>query len=345
MQKITAFISSLAIGCSAIAMGAAGAMAQSVELIYNNTLPPFNESYQVGIRDFAAAIQEESQGDIRVSIPDAELAPADRQYEAVRDGIADLALINISAVSQYVTLNGIGELPYHAPTAEAGAVALWETYKEYFEEVGEWRGVKVLATHVLPGRQILSVNQNLVPDQVSNLQGMRIWATSTPLVASAQAFGAVPLDTPYPQLQENVARGNLDAVFITPGSADGAGIRPYVRHIGVIPGGVGAISFAVIISEDAWNGLDAEQQAAVERAAEGLSRRLGAANDEGEIEVEPLFVDIPTTHVEGEALAEFEAVMNGQIEAWIERARGAGLEDPQEAIDFYRAILDRETAE
>lgn len=344
MQRLSAIVSALTIGCSTFALSASGAMAQSVELIFNNTLPPFNETYQVGIRDFAQDIIEESQGDILVTIPDSALAPADRQYEAVRDGIADMAVMNISGITQHVVLNGIGELPYNAPTAETGSVALWETYKEYFEEIGEWEGVKVLSTHVLPGRQILSVNPDLAPDEPSDLQGMRVWATSTPLVAAAEGFGAVPMDTPYPELQENVARGNLDAVFITPGSADGAGIRPNVTHVTKIPGGLGSISFATIISEAKWNELTPEQQDAILRAAEGLPRRAGIANDAGEVAVQGVFADIPTTVVEGEALEAFHEVVDAQIVEWIERAEGAGLENPQEALDFYQSVLERELA-
>ena len=97
-KKLSALVSVLAVGTSTIALSASGAMAQSVELIFNNTLPPFNETYQVGIRDFAQDIIEESQGDILVTIPDSELAPADRQYEAVRDGIADLAAHSCATV-------------------------------------------------------------------------------------------------------------------------------------------------------------------------------------------------------------------------------------------------------
>lgn len=55
MHKLTALVSALTVGTSTIALSATGAMAQSVELIFNNTLPPFNETYQVGIRPSRAS--------------------------------------------------------------------------------------------------------------------------------------------------------------------------------------------------------------------------------------------------------------------------------------------------
>ncbi|MBK1796099.1 hypothetical protein JHL21_16545 [Devosia sp. WQ 349] len=320
------------------------AFGQAIELIYNNTLPPFNETYQVGIRDFAAAINEASGGEIKVTIPDAQLAPVDRQYEAVRDGIVDMALIDVSAVTQHVVLNGIGELPGFAPTSEAGSVALWETYQKFFEGVGEWDGVKVLSTHVLPGRQILSVSE-FVPDTPEGMRGARTWATSATLAVIAQAFGGVPMDTAYPELQENVERGNLDVLFITPGSADGAGVRPSVTHLTKIPGGIGTGSFAVIIAEERWNEMTPAQQEIILATAEGLPRRLGQANDVEEIETAPAYANVPTTEVEGEALAAFHEVLDQQESMWFQRAEAAGLADPQAAIDFYQSVLKREAGE
>lgn len=330
---------------TALALIPGVALGQSIELIYNNTLPPFNETYQIGIRDFARDVTEASGGDIKVTIPDAELAPSYRQYEAVRDGIVDMALINVSAVSQLVVLNGIGELPGSAPTAEAGSVALWETYKEHFEALGEWKGVKVLSTHVLAGRQILSVNSSFVGDSPDGLRGARIWATAAPLAFIAQAIGGVPMDTAYPQLQENVARGNLDALFITPGSALGAGVASNVTHIAKIPGGLGTGAFAVIISEDRWNEMTAEQQDIVLKVAEGLPRRLGQANDAEEIEAVDVFAETPTTLVDGAALDAYRIVLDQQIDLWKERAAAVGLADPDAALDFYQSVLDREMAE
>ncbi len=329
------------LGTSLLLTTAGGALAQSVELIYNSYLPPFNETFQIGIRDFAAAIEEESGGSITITIPDSSLAPANRQYEMVRDGIADLAVSGTDSVSQFVTLNFLGEYPGMAPTAEAGSVALWETYQEYFAEKNELPGVRVLSTHVLPGRDILSVNEGLVIETPDDLAGQRLWATARPFIEASEAMGAVPLDTEFGELQEFVARGDLDGLFISPGSAGSAGVMENVSQIARLPGGFGSVSFLVMISEDAWGRLNEEQQAAVTRAAEGLPRRLGAANDASELEVADQVEAIGISNLEYAAFAD---ILSGQIDGWKERAAAAGLEDPQAAIDFYMSVVERETA-
>lgn len=331
------------IGMVAGIMGALPAIAQT-ELIYNSYLPPFDETYQIGIRDFAKAIEAESGGTITVTIPDSTLAPSDRQFEMVRDGIADMAVMQVESISQYVTLNELGGLPGMAPTAEAGSVAMWETYNKFFKDVGEFPGVMVLSTHTLPGRDILALG-DLKINSVADIKGKRIWATARPFIDATEEMGAVPILTQFSELQEFAARGDLDAAFISAGSAASAGILDMTGQIARLPGGFGTQSFVIVISEERWNEMDEGQQAAILRASDGLSRRLGAANDASEEEVADKVTEIGINTFEGDALDQFKAVVAPQIEDWIVRAKDAGLQDPQAAIDFYQSVVQREIAD
>lgn len=317
------------------------AVAQT-ELIFNSYLPPFNGTFQSAIRDFSKDIMKEAGGSLTINIPDSSLAPANRQYEMVRDGIADMAIVATGSVSQFVTFTEIAELPLHSPTAEAASVALWETYNEHFKAHNELQGVIILSTHALVGRQLLSVS-DLAAEVPGDIKGAKIWATADPLVAAAEGMGGIPIDTEFSELQEYVTKGNLDALFIGPGSADGAKVLDRVTHITNIPGGYGSVSFMVIISEERWNELDEDQQAAMLRAADGLPRRTGAKGDAEELEVAEVVANIPTSNPTGAALAEFEAILAPQTDEWMERAAAKGLENPQEVVDFYRSVLARET--
>ncbi|NVO25558.1 TRAP transporter substrate-binding protein DctP [Donghicola mangrovi] len=333
-----------ALGAAALLSVGAPLLANAeTTLIYNSFLPPYDEMYQVAVKDFAARIEAESQGDIHIQIPDSSLAPSDRQYEMVRDGIADMAIVSSGAVPQLVTLNRIADLPFSAPTAEAGAVALWETYEKYFEPMNEFKGVKVLSTHVLPGRQMLSTSDREITD-VPSLSGFKLWSPPGTLTKTAEALGAVPVNSEFTDLQEYVTKGTVDGVILTPGSADGARILENVKSYTKIPGGLGSLSFAVFISQESWEGLTADQQGAILRAADGLPGRTGAAADAAEAELSEIVAQIPTTEVSGAALASFEDVLNAQIDLWKEKAAAKGLENPDEVYDFYRARLDHALA-
>lgn len=313
------------------------------ELIYNSYLPPFNETFQIGIRDFAAAIGEQSGGEITVTIPDSSLAPSDRQYEMVRDGIADMAVLQVESVSQFMVLNELGGLPGMAPTAEAGSVALWETYQEYFKQIGELPGVVLLSTHVLPGRDILALDGFEISGP-EDLRGKRVWASAPPFLRAAEKMESVPMVVEFGELQEFAARGDLDALFVSPGSAGSAGVLEMTSQIARLPGGFGSQSFMIIMAEAKWNELSEDEKAAVLRAADDLPRRIGAANDASELEVAAEVEQIGITVLEGAAYDAFKAVVEPQLNGWKERAMAAGLDDPQAAIDFYNAVVQRELA-
>lgn len=327
---------------SVFALTPALAHAQT-ELIFNSYLQPYDEMYQVAIKGFAAAIEEESGGSIKISIPDSTLAPSDRQYEMVRDGIADMALVSSGAVPQFVLLNRIADLPFNSPSAKAASVALWETYQKYFVPFDELAGVKILSVNVLPGRPILSVSGVRVA-KVEDLQNVKLWSPPGALLETAKALGSVAINTEFTALQEYVTKRNVDAIIMTPGSADGARVLEHVTSMTQIPGGLGSLSFQVFMSNERWDELTADQQAAVLRAAEGLPGRTGQAADEAEAETTAQVSMIDTIVPEGADLASFEAVLAGTIDSWKTRAAEKGLENPDEVLGFYRSVLERELA-
>jgi len=329
----------LAASCMLVMPGLAAA---ETELIFNSYLPPHDELYRIAIRDFAQDIERESGGSIKVTIPDSSLAPSDRQYEMVRDGIADMAIVSTGGVPQLVTLNKIGDLPLNSPSSRAASIALWETYNRYFLPFDEFKGVKVLSTNVLPGRQILSVG-SLAVEHVGDLQGVKLWSPPGALTETVRQLGAVPVNSEFTDLQEYVTKGTVDGLAMAAGSASGARVLEYVTHYTRVPGGLGSLSFAVFISQERWAELTEDEQAAILRAAEGLPGRTGAEADAVEAGLAPEMERIPTTVLEGEALAEFERLLAGRIEEWKASAKAKGLENPDEVLAFYHEVLARET--
>ncbi|MDS9469890.1 TRAP transporter substrate-binding protein DctP [Paracoccus sp. MBLB3053] len=319
---------------------AAPALAQT-QLIFNSYLPPHDELYQIAIRDFAAAIEEESGGEIKITIPDTTLAPSDRQYEMVRDGIADMAIVSTGGVPQLVTMNKIGDLPFNSPSARAASIALWETYNKYFLPFDEFKGVKVLSTSVLPGRQILSVGK-LQAESVADLKGAKLWSPPGALSETVKKLGAVPVNSEFTDLQEYVTKGTVDAMVMAPNSAKGARVLEYVTGMTEVPGGLGSLSFAVFISQERWDQLTSDEQQAIERAAKDLPARSGAAADAVLAKLAPEMEKVPTVTLEGAPLDEFRSLLEARIEEWKERAAKKGLDNPDEVLAFYREILARE---
>lgn len=326
----------------AAAMGSSVASAQQTELIYNSYLPPMNVTHRTAVAEFAQRIEEESGGSITVTIPDAPLAPVDRQYETVMDGIADMVILPTNEMTQIVTLNLIADLPYNSPTARAASIALWETYNEYFADLDEYHGVKVLGTFVLPGRQILGIKPILDGESI---KGLRLWTPPGPLADLVQGLGAAPIATAFPELFETVSRGNVDGLIIAPGSALSARILDAIKYQIIVPGGVGSVSFAVAISQERFDALDESQQQALLRAAEGLGEIVGQANDDVEVIGNQAMTSAETVPASEDLLAAIRPIAEAQIEDWKEAARAKGLADPDAALAFYQSVLEREAGQ
>lgn len=326
----------------AAATGPAVANGQETELIFNSYLPPMNITHKMAVQDFAERIEAESGGSVSVSIPDAPLAPIDRQYEMLMDGIADMALLPTNEISQIVTLNAIADLPYNSPTGRAASIALWETYNEFFKAHNEYNGLVVLGTFVLPGRQILGLKPL---NDAATLRGSRIWTPAGPLSDMVVGLGAAPIATGFPELFETVARGGVDGLVITPGSALSARILDSVTDETIIPGGLGSVSFAIAMTQERWDMLSEEQKQAVLRAAEGVGARVGGANDDIEIAGNNAMASATVVEASQDLLDAIAPIAARQIETWKERAAAVGLEDPEAALAFYQDVLDRETAQ
>lgn len=344
MSSIKQLCITAALAVSVLAMGVGTASAQeTATIIYNNYLSPFDDTYRVGVKDFAQRIEQASGGAIEVKIPDASLAPANRQYEMVRGRIADMAVLGIHQVPQLqlATLLQLATKPGFAPTAEAASVALWETYQKYFKPISGFEGAKVLATWTLPGRQLLSVSDVSV-QQPEDVEGAVVWAPGHTFVEDAEALGMVPLDAEFMELQQFVARGDLDLLFITPGSAASAHVLKPATGYAEIPGGFGTLAFAVIISKAKWKQLSEEQQAAVLQAAEGLSRRVGAAQDASNRKALAKLKDMDVPIY---LWNDNPNLLGQQIKIWKKNAKRAGLENPEEVIDFYKTVLMRKLSD
>ncbi len=327
---------------SILALGPSLAMAET-NLIFNSFLPKYDELYQTAIAGFAADIERESGGAITITIPETTLAPSDRQYEMVRDGIADMAIVSSGAVRQLVVLNQIADLPLHSPSSRAGSIALWETYQKYFASFEEFAGVHVLSTSVLPGRQVLNVGATAI-EGADGFSGIKLWSPPGRLTGVAKGLGAVPVNSEFTDLYEYVSKGTVDSVIMTPGSAAGARIIDNVTQLVNVPGGLGSLSFTVFISQERWESLTDDERAAIERAAAGLPERSGAAADAAEAEVAPQVADVPAYTFEGEEMAKLDAVFAASLDEWMAAARERGLENPEEVVAFYRSVLDRELA-
>ncbi len=329
-------------GCSKSESGAGGAASQkpaqtrpTKELIFNTYLPPIDPIRMVAVDDFSRRIEQESNGTIKVSIPDSTLAPANRQWAVVTDGVADIAVIANHSQRETLSLPLIADLAFNSISGEAASVALWNTQKKYFDGINEYADVKLLSMFSMPP---FSINSTKPINGFGNFTGMKIWVSAGAQTETIKALGAIPVFSPYPQLFEYASKGNVDAVMVGPGTIKTASIGDYVKYMSRIPGGFGATSFSVIMNKNTWASLSADQQAAIQRAAEDLPRRVGRLLDERN---EEALHDLKLTvkDLDAGVVAEVRKRVAPVEAAWIDSAAKRGLANPAGVLAAYRSEM------
>jgi TRAP-type C4-dicarboxylate transport system substrate-binding protein len=195
----------------------------------------------------------------------------------------------------------------------------------------------VLGLYVLPGRNIMSMGKPI--GSLEELAGLKVWASAGEQSDAVQALGAVPVQSEYSQLFEYTSKGTIDAMLMSPASANGARVGEYMKRMTVFEGGLGSLVFAIFISQERWDALSQEHKDAVLRAAEGISTRVSEAFDGGEANAMANFSAMQVEDASPEFLAAVHGLVDHQIDAWLTSAKAAGLADPEAVLEAYRTRM------
>lgn len=185
----------------------ARAQARRLRLGHNNNTQTVAHA---SVEAFAAAVQERSDGRLRIEIfPNAALGNEKQTLKAVFDGALDMTLAPVGVAGAYSKLTGLIELPYlfrdaaHARQALDGALG-----KACAEELVKSQIVVLGWTEV--GIRQMTANKPI--RTVADLQGLKLRVPlSEPILETFRALGATADALPFAQLIEALRTGRFDA--------------------------------------------------------------------------------------------------------------------------------------
>jgi TRAP-type C4-dicarboxylate transport system substrate-binding protein len=268
---------------------------------------------------WAQLITEKSDGKVAVQFfPGAALASRDpaREFVALRDGAADLAVGSTLFWSGHVVeLNVVG-LPWIAPEDKDLAALAGAAVTARLAAALEGAGVVPLAFAVLGHRELATTGRVLrSPDDAA---GMKVRLASTPLLTDLfVGLGAEPRAMTLADAQAALRAGTLDAQegMLAPIAAarlDALGVRQVMLW--------GAVAECAVFAANraAWNGWTAEQRAvardAALEAARGLPALARAEDDAALVELRKRGVTV--TRLTATGRAAFAAAARGVYDKW-----------------------------
>jgi len=223
-------------------------------------------------------------------------------------------------------------------------VAYSRIHWKYFQKVGEYKGVKLLAvwTHG-PGQMFTKKPVGSIND----VRSLKIRTGGGIAEAVANAIGASAFVKPAPESYELLNSGVADGVFFPFESIVSFKLDTVIGQATVFPGGMYSSSFGFFMNEDKWNKLSKQDQAIIEKysyeyAARSNGKSWDAADQKGLDALKKASVKI--VRADPAFVAEVQKRSAPIVDDWIKKASAKGV-DARAALQEFRAEIKKIAAE
>jgi len=335
------WLAALAAAC--VAATTSGAAAQT-EIVFN-TFGGHQHILHTGLAGpWAQGVEQATAGRVKVKFPANSLAPPPDQFDMVEQQVADAAYMFHGFLTKRVPLVQIAHLPLIYTNPEAHAVAMWRTYKQFFEVKDPYKGVVLLGFAAGTGADVFSLKDPIV--SVDSLRNAKVW--STPAAAKQMTvLGASLVTTPAVRMFEIVSKGTVDAyVSISVGEAHAFKVAQFARSATLIPGKMLAPTFSFFINPKKWAAIPERDRTLILGASGEKLARLTRNWDEKEKNAEADFKAMGKEIIVAppKFAADLEKAWRPLHDEWIAEANKLGV-DGKAALAYFLAQANAVAAE
>lgn len=328
-----AVVALLGVGLSAVALPARA----QVELSMSAWVPPSHMLVKDGMVPWMKDVERVTEGRVKVKLLPKPVTNAINHFDAVRDGLADVAFVSHAYTPARFQMVRVGVLPFSGDNAEVNSVALWRIYSKHFLKQDEHKGVKLLTMYTHgPG---IFWNARKPIKTVDDFAGLKIRVGGGIAADVANALGVNTISKPAPESYELLSSGVVDGVMFPGESIVSFKLDKLVKYATQFPGGLYSDSHSVIMNLDRWNKISKADQEAIDKVSnEVFARNVGKAWDNnagagfdafkaagGEV----IPADAALVKAVGDKTAHFE-------QDWVKMVDGKGL-DGKAILSEYRA--------
>ncbi|SPF78484.1 TRAP transporter substrate-binding protein [Pseudoprimorskyibacter insulae] len=260
---------------------AGGAWAETLKV--TTFLPPVH-TFVTAIKEWGNELSEKSGGELQLEVfPAAQLGPPPRQFDLVRSGGADIAIFLHALTPGRFPMTELAGLPLtHPAQGDASAISsrrLTELAPEYL--AAEHGGTRILWMAVTPPLKVNLAKSD--PSNLDNLKGLRIRYAGSTWQQIIEALGAAPVPVPPAETADAMGKGVVDGATFPFEATKAFDLGP-VTDYSMEPG-LASATFAVVMSDAAYNRLSPELQKLVDETT-GPDRAawFGSKWDAGEAE-------------------------------------------------------------
>jgi TRAP-type C4-dicarboxylate transport system substrate-binding protein len=335
MNGIRTFIRQLA-GLGAAALLAAPAV-QATTLTVSQWLPAGHPVHGV-MQAWSQKVEQATQGRVTFKTLPQPVTNPQGHYNAVRDGLAEVAMTVIGYTPGRFPLSEIAELPLMGESAEANSVAFQQLAEKVPAVMAEYKDVKVLALFSHGPGTVFNTKKDI--RTLADLQGLKFRVGGGVVNEVGKLLGANTTLKPATESYELLSTGVMDGVWLPWESLVTYKLDKLVRHATVFPGGLYNSTFIVMMNKRAYDGLSAADKAEIDKlSGVPYARELGRAFDRRDAEGKALAQasGIKTSAAPAELVKEVENRTASLNKRWADLARSKGVSDPEQIVQDYRA--------
>ena len=261
--------------CAALlGMTASASLAEPVMLKFGTGTFPFvsqnKEIFEPWIKETNAA----GKGIVKIVNTNNTLANVATIYDAVLNGVLDMAWILHGFVPGRFPKSSVVQLPFETTTAEEASVALWSLYKRGII-ASEYENVHVLALHGFPQ---FALHSKKPIHTLENIQGVKTRISSKLSADIVRALGAQPISLPSTKAFQLLSRGTVEADAVAWTAVCIFKINEATSyHLDAPLGGQGAM---FVVNKAAWEKLpEAAKKILTEHSSAKFARHNGVMED------------------------------------------------------------------
>lgn len=324
-----------------LAGGTMAASAQTVDLRFSTFLPPVHGVHEA-LEVWGESIREKSGGTISITLyPAEQLGRANDHYDMTRDGIADLAYVNVGYQAGRFPLAEAVHLPFTVSDGVGGSRAFDAWYRPIAET--EMSEVRFCLGFLHEPGSLHSKREIRTPAEVSGLKVRTANATIANFITS---LGGANVRVSAPESRSALESGVADAVTFPWESVSIFGLDSVVRYSMDAPFYLSG--FAWVMNRQTYDGMTDEQKAVMDEHCStewaGKVAATWSKHEKAGYERFKKREDYTVYALTQEELAAWREASAALRQRWVEEAAAAGADDPEGALARFEAALQAEGA-
>jgi len=266
------------------------------ELVLSSWLPPRHPIVVNAIKPWAKEVEEVTQGRVTVRVLGRALGSPPAHFDMAKDGIADITYgLHSFSQDDRFDASQVGQFSFISDDAVTASQAFWTVYTEDLGARDDHEGTHLLSLFVHgPGLLHNNVRRIETPEDFS---GLKMRVPGGYIAEFVEDLGATPLFMSSTEVYEKLSRGVIDGAAFTYEALTAFNLTGDIKYSMTVPGGIYNTSWFLVMNEKKWDGIGAEDQAAIDAiSGVAFAERVGAAWDAADaaavVEIEEAGIEV-----------------------------------------------------